>query len=201
MLKYWQILWSLSKFHLFPSLGMATHIIWLHFGKFPLFPLKFWLIWQLKQWHFSKFHHFIIKSLVDHASYKYCVICMVKHKSSHFFPHIYWLIGSKCNGISRNFVIFILVPYFVHNIVFYVWSNTRVILSHHWFGSLAVNAGEINEILIISHQFSTVWLILSNQCLKIIIPIYGLPFGRYPIGSIGVQGTILHKNCHVNIFY
>ena len=38
VLKYWQILWPLSKFHLFPSLGTATHIIWLQFGKFPLFP-------------------------------------------------------------------------------------------------------------------------------------------------------------------
>ena len=27
MLKYWQILWPLSKCHLFPSLGTATHII------------------------------------------------------------------------------------------------------------------------------------------------------------------------------
>ena len=41
VLKYWQILWPLLKFHLFPSLGMATRIIWLQFGKFPLFPLYF----------------------------------------------------------------------------------------------------------------------------------------------------------------
>ena len=44
LLKYWQMLWPLSKFHLFPSLGMAIHIIWLQFGKFPLFPPYFWLI-------------------------------------------------------------------------------------------------------------------------------------------------------------
>ena len=41
LLKYWQILWSLLKFRLFSSLGTATHIIWLHFGKLPLFPLNF----------------------------------------------------------------------------------------------------------------------------------------------------------------
>ena len=29
---------QLSKFHLFPSLGMATHVIWLQIGKFLLFP-------------------------------------------------------------------------------------------------------------------------------------------------------------------
>ena len=44
--------------------------------------------WQLKQWHFSKFCHLHHKSSVDHASYKYCVICMVKHKYFHYSPHI-----------------------------------------------------------------------------------------------------------------
>ena len=32
----------------------------------------------------------------------------------------------------------------------------KPILFHHWFGSLAVNAGEIIEISIISHLFSAV---------------------------------------------
>ena len=32
----------------------------------------------------------------------------------------------------------------------------KPILFHHWFGLLAVNAREIIEILIISHQFSAV---------------------------------------------
>ena len=42
----------------------------------------------------------------------------------------------------------------------------KTILFHHWFGSLAVNAREIIEISIISHQLSAVWFILSNQVNK-----------------------------------
>ena len=68
----------------------------------------------------------------------------------------------------------------------HVWSNTKFMLFPHWFGLLAVNASAIIEISIISHQLSAVWSILSNKCLKVKIPIYGLPLGRYPIGSIGV---------------
>ena len=48
----------------------------------------FWLIGSKRYWHFSKFHHFHHKSLVDHASYKYCVVGMVKYKYFHYFPHI-----------------------------------------------------------------------------------------------------------------
>ena len=43
----------------------------------------------------------------------------------------------------------------------------KPILSPHWFGSLAVNAGAIIKISIISHQLSAVWFILSNQVYKI----------------------------------
>ena len=65
-------------------------------------------------------------------------------------------------------------------------QTQKLLLFPHWFGSLAINARAIIEISIISHQLSAVWFILSNQVYKIKIPIYGLPFGRYPIGSIGV---------------
>ena len=37
----------------------------------------------------------------------------------------------------------------------------------HWFSALAVNAREISEILLNSHQKSAICLILSNQVYKI----------------------------------
>ena len=43
----------------------------------------------------------------------------------------------------------------------------KLILFHHWFGSLAVKAGAIIEISIISHLLSAVYLKLSNQVYKI----------------------------------
>ena len=61
----------------------------------------------------------------------------------------------------------------------YVWSNTKFILFPHWFGLLAVNAREIIEISIISHQFSAVWFILSNQSLKL-----KYPYMVYPLAGI-----------------
>ena len=41
LLRYWQILWPLLKFHLFPLLDMAIRTIWLQLGKFLLFPPYF----------------------------------------------------------------------------------------------------------------------------------------------------------------
>ena len=102
LLKHWQILWPLLKFCLFPSLGMATHIIWLHFGKFPLFPPYFWLIGSKSNGIFRNFITFIIKSHVDHASYKYGVSCMVKYKIPIISPLV-WHVGCKCQGNYQNF--------------------------------------------------------------------------------------------------
>ena len=102
-----------------------------------------------------------------------------KKKISTILP-IYWLIGSKSSGICQNFIICTLVLHLMYG------PTQKFILFPHWFGSLAVNAGATIKILIISHQLSAVWFILSNQVYKIKIPIYGLPFGRYPIGSIGI---------------
>ena len=48
----------------------------------------FWLIGSKSSGIYQNFIIFIIKSLVDHASYKYCVVCMVKHKYFHYSPHI-----------------------------------------------------------------------------------------------------------------
>ena len=45
--------------------------------------------------------------------------------------HIVQLIGIKTNGNYRNFVIFTC---FVRSIMCYVYSNTKSILFHHWFG-------------------------------------------------------------------
>ena len=86
--KYWQILWPLSKFRLCPSLGTATRIIWLHFGKFLLFPLNFGPLAVKTMAFFEISSLFIIKPSVDHTSYKYCVLCMVKHKYFQYSPHI-----------------------------------------------------------------------------------------------------------------
>ena len=51
---------------------------------------------------------------------------------------------------------------------------------------LAVNARAISKISLNSHQISAVCLMLSNQVYKNLIPIYGLHFGMYSIGHIGV---------------
>ena len=59
LLKYWQILWPLSKIHLFPSLGMATRIIWLQLGKFPLFPPYFLAHRAVKAMAFFKISSFL----------------------------------------------------------------------------------------------------------------------------------------------
>ena len=46
-------------------------------------------------------------------------------------------------------------------------QTQKLLLLPHWFGLLAVNARAIIKILIISHQKSAVWFILSNQVNKI----------------------------------
>ena len=88
LINCWQSILPLSKFCLFPSLGTAIHISVLQFGKFLPFPLNFGSLAVKTNGIFQSFITFLIKSLVDHASYKYCVICMVKHKYFHYFPHI-----------------------------------------------------------------------------------------------------------------
>ena len=108
----------LSKFRLFPSLGTAMHLSVLQFGKFLLFPLNFGSL-AVKTMAFFKISSlFIIKSSVDHTSYKYCVLCMVKHK---YFP-ISWFIGNKSSGNCQKFVIFTC---FVCSIMCYVYSITK----------------------------------------------------------------------------
>ena len=86
MLKYWQKLWPLSKFHLFLSLGTATCIIWLQFGKFLLFPPYVWLIGSKSS---GIFQNFIIKSAVDHASH--IILCLMYGQTQNFyyFPHVF----------------------------------------------------------------------------------------------------------------
>ena len=159
------------------------HLSVLQFGKFLLFPLNFGSLAVKTMAFFEIPSLFIVKSSVDHTSYKYCVLCMVKHK---YFP-ISWLIGNKSSGNCRNFIIFILriVSMCSHiQIVHIVWligikamaiieissfspasyiascvtyiQIQKPILPPHWFGSLAVNAREIIEISIISHQLSAV---------------------------------------------
>ena len=121
--KYWQIPWPLLKSHLSPSLGIATHVSVLQFGKFLLFPLNFGSLAVKTMAFFEISSFFIIKSSVNHTSYKYHVLYMVKHKYFHYSP-ISWLIGNKSSGNCQNFVICILciVSMYSHiQIVHMVW--------------------------------------------------------------------------------
>ena len=82
-----------------------------------------------------------------------CILHIVSMYSHIQIVHTVWLIGIKSNGNYRDFIIFTC---FVCSIMCYIHSSTKLILFPHWFGSLAVNAGEIIEISIISHQLSAV---------------------------------------------
>ena len=66
--------------------------------------------WQFKQWHFLKFHHFHHKSSIDHASYKYCVVCMVKHTISIKFG----LLAVKAMAFFEISSLFIIKTYVNH---------------------------------------------------------------------------------------
>ena len=117
MLKYWQILWPLSKFHLFPSLGTAMHLSVLQFGKFLLFPLNFGslAVKTMAFFEISSFH----KSSLTMLHTSIVVICMVTqiYYSPHIlsntklilFPHSNFSIGlaqklgCKCQGNYQNF--------------------------------------------------------------------------------------------------
>ena len=58
------------------------------FGKFLLFPLNFGPLAVKTIAFFEISSVFIIKPSVDHTSYKYCVLCMVKHIYFHYSAHI-----------------------------------------------------------------------------------------------------------------
>ena len=102
-------------------------------------PPMFWLIGHKSSGNCQNFIIYILH-----------IVSMYSHIQ---IVHIVWLIGIKTNGNYRNFVIFTC---FVLSIICYVYSNTKLILFPHWFGSLAVNARAIIEISIISHQLSAV---------------------------------------------
>ena len=118
MLKYWQILWPLSKFHLFPSLGTATHIIWLQFGKFLLFPPYVWLIGSKSSGIFRNFIIFIIKSAVDHASH--IILCLMYGQTQKLllFPHWFGSLAVNAREISK-----ISLNSHQKSAVCFTWSN------------------------------------------------------------------------------
>ena len=95
LLKYWQILWPLLKFRLFPTLGMATHIIWLHFGKFLLFPPYVWLVSIKSNGIYQNFIIFIIK---NHASYT--ILCLML-----LFPHWFGTLAVNARAIIKISII------------------------------------------------------------------------------------------------
>ena len=93
-----------------------TYYLCCNLGNFYYFPNIFGSLAVKAMAFFKSSSSFIIKSLVDHGSFKYCVVCMVKHKYFHYSP-LSWLVGSISSGICRNFIICIIKPYFIHNIV------------------------------------------------------------------------------------
>ena len=119
------------NFIYFPHWVQQYTYLCCNLGNFYYFPLilAHWLIWLI------------------------CLFRIVSMYSHIQIVHIVWLIGIKSNGNYRNFIIFTC---FIRSIMCYVYSNTKLILFPHWVGLLAVNTGEIIEILIISHQLSAV---------------------------------------------
>ena len=88
-----------------------------------LFPLNFGSLAVKTMAFFEISSLFIIKSSADHTSYKYRVLCTVKHIYFQYSHHI-WLIGHKSSGNCRNFIVFILhiVSVYSHiQIVHIVW--------------------------------------------------------------------------------
>ena len=147
-------------------MGITQYQYWLLqvsiFGKFPKMPYKLLKVLA----NTLAIIEILSISLIGYGNKYYLVAIWEISTISPYF----WLFGSKSNGIFQNFIIFIiksLVDHALYNIVSHVWSNTIFILFPHWFGTLAVNARAIIEILIISHQLSAVWFILSNQVYKI----------------------------------
>ena len=69
------------KFRLFPSLGTAIHLSVLPFYYFGSLAFKTMAFFEISSL-------FIIKHSVDHASYKYCVLCLVKYKYFQYSPYI-----------------------------------------------------------------------------------------------------------------
>ena len=57
-------------------------------GNFHYFPLNFGSLAVKTMAFFEISSLFITKPSVDHTSYKYCVLCMVKHKYFQYSPHI-----------------------------------------------------------------------------------------------------------------
>ena len=116
------------KFRLFPSFGTATCLSVLqlyYFGSLAFKTIAFFEISSL----------FIIKSSVDHASYKYYVLGMVKQIYFNIHP-IFWPIGHKSSGNCRNFVVCIL-----HIVSMY--SHIQIV---HVVGSLVLKPMAIIEI-------------------------------------------------------
>ena len=76
------------NFIYFPHWVQQYTYLCLKIGKFLLFPLNFGSLAVKAIAFFDILSLFIIKSSVDHTSYMYHVLCMVKHKYFHYSPHI-----------------------------------------------------------------------------------------------------------------
>ena len=67
-------------------------------------------------------------------------------------------------------------------------------ISPLWFGVLAVKARAFWEISLFSHQKSAISQTCQNKFNNLIPPSYGLHFGNYDMGIVGVKYTIFMQN-------
>ena len=79
------------------------------------------------------------------------------------------------------------------NFTFNVLPNGKFLLFLFLFGMLAVKAMAFWEILLSSHQ-NLPFLNVSNKLSNLIPPSYGLHFGKYKLGIIGVKYTVFMQN-------
>ena len=110
LLKYWQILWPLLQFHLFPSLGTANTFVCVAIWEIStIFPHIIGSLAIKAVAFFKNFIILIIKSPIDP-----CFIQILCHmygqtqKISIISPLLLWPIGNKSSGIFQNFIICIL---------------------------------------------------------------------------------------------
>ena len=84
-------------------------------AKSLLFPLNFWLFGSLNNDIFSKFRHLHHKSSVDHSSYKYCVVCMVKH-----------IISNNFGSLAVQAVAFVEISSFAYFVLCLMYSHIQI---------------------------------------------------------------------------
>ena len=125
------------------------------------------------------------------------VLCMAKWEISNISPFslTHWLLK------PWHFGKFCHWPCFMHyKCVSCMVKHEISIISPLWFGALAVKARAFSKISLFSHQ-NLLFPKLSKQVYKFNTPAYGLHFGSYNMGTIGVKIHHFYANCHINQIY